>query len=183
MAGGLRYPSVAAMPEGMRRLAADKLVSGVVTRPPVAGDPEPESNLLPKQANTAKYHNVKTEVNGIKFDSKKEARRYLQLMAAMDAGVISDLRLQVEFTLVEAFTKPDGERVKALRYKADFTYKIKSAGYDAAPAVSWEDVEYWRGLWPGAMVIEDVKSKGTRTRVYINKLKMMANKGYTIREV
>lgn len=183
MSGGLRYESLADMPDGMRKQVAQKLVAGSDKAPAVAVEKQTATEWLSSQLSKTKYGNIKTSENGIKFDSKKEARRYLQLMAAMDAGVISDLRLQVEFTLVEAFTKPDGERVKALRYRADFAYKIKSAGYDAIPSVSLEDVEYWRSLWPGAMVIEDVKSKGTRTRVYIDKLKMMADKGYTIREV
>ena len=46
-----------------------------------------------------------------------------------------------------------------------------------------EDMEYWRRVGAGATVIEDVKSAGTRTRVYINKKKLMAEKGYSIREV
>ena len=49
--------------------------------------------------------------------------------------------------------------------------------------LGYEDIEYWRSLWPGALVIEDVKSEGTKTRVYINKKKMMADMGYQIREV
>jgi hypothetical protein len=42
---------------------------------------------------------------------------------------------------------------------------------------------YWRNIGKGQLVIEDVKTKGTRTRVYINKMKMMADEGYAIREV
>ena len=80
------------------------------------GKPTPAQRTKP-----GKYRNVKTEENGIKFDSKKEAKRYLELMARREAGEIDDLRLQVNFTLQEAFTKPDGERVRAIVYKADFT--------------------------------------------------------------
>ena len=102
---------------------------------------------------------------------------------ALELGVIEDLRLQVDFTLIEAYTDAQGERHNALRYKADFTYKVRSAGYDHMEKLGYEDVEYWRSLWPGALVIEDVKSAGTKTRVYINKKKMMADMGYQIREV
>lgn len=40
-----------------------------------------------------------------------------------------------------------------------------------------------RSLWPGALVIEDTKSQGTRTKEYQIKRKLMADKGYIIREV
>jgi hypothetical protein len=46
-----------------------------------------------------KYRNEPTTVDGIRFDSKKEARRYRMLMAAQDAGVISDLQRQVRYQL------------------------------------------------------------------------------------
>ena len=180
MSGGLRYESLADMPEGMLKQVAKRIVAGSEKAPAMSA-PEWLSKVVavPK----AKYGNVKTEANGIKFDSKKEAQRYTQLITAQEAGVIEDLRLQVDFTLQEAYTTPTGERIRAIRYKADFTYKVKSAGYDAMPAVSWQDIEYWRSLWPGAMVVEDVKSRATQTKEYQIKKKMMADKGYTIREV
>lgn len=187
---GLRYESLAQMPEGMRRQVAGKLITQSDNTLPAAENTVPGSETgsarlewLSERLKENKYHNVNTEVNGIKFDSKKEARRYQQLMAAMELGVIEDLRLQVDFTLIEAYTSAGGERHQALRYRADFTYKVRSSGYDSMPALGYEDIEYWRGLWPGALVVEDVKSKGTKTRVYLNKKKMMADKGYIIREV
>lgn len=173
MANGLRYESLADMPERMRRQVAGKLAEGPAKALPVAGN----------ETKPPKYRNVKTEVNGIKFDSRKEARRYEQLMLAMELGAIKDLRLQVDFTLIETYTSPDGERHQALRYKADFTYKVASAGYDRLAVLGYEDVEYWRSVGTDTLVVEDVKSKGTKTRVYINKKKMMAEKGYIIREV
>lgn len=109
----------------------------------------------------SKYGNVKTERAAIKFPSKKEARRYDELVGLQSAGVISDLRLQVEFTLQSAYTTPDGQRVRAIRYLADFTYN--------------RDGEY---------IIEDVKSRPTRTPVYRMKKKMMADRlGLTVTEV
>lgn len=176
---GLRYDSLADMPPKMREQIAGKLVSQIQARKavPVAGVTEPQ------EPPTAKYHNEKTEVDGIKFDSRKEARRFCQLKLAQELGVIEDLRLQVDFTLIEAYTDAKGERHQALRYKADFTYKVRSAGYDHLAKLGYEDVEFWRSLLPCALVIEDVKSAGTKTRVYINKKKMMADMGYQIREV
>jgi hypothetical protein len=166
----------------MRRQVAGKLREQTH---PVAVSTAPDGIqwLSEKVKAEYKYRNEPTEANGIRFDSKKEARRYEQLMRAMELGAITDLRLQVDFTLIEAYTDHTGKRHQALRYKADFTYKVGSAGYDRMAALGYEDIEYWRGLWPGASVIEDVKSKATRTRVYINKKKMMEDKGHIIREV
>ena len=40
----------------------------------------------------SKYHSVKTVVNGIVFDSKKEAKRYYELLLLEKAGEIHDLK-------------------------------------------------------------------------------------------
>lgn len=69
-----------------------------------------------------KYGNKKAVRNGITFDSQKEAARYDQLMLRLCAGEIRDLKLQPEFTLQEAFTTPLGERVRAIKYRADFSH-------------------------------------------------------------
>lgn len=97
--------------------------------------------------------------------------------------MIEDLRLQVDFTLQEGYKTAKGERIRAIRYVADFTYRVKSAGYDHAQQLDMTDIEYWRGLYPGALVIEDTKTRGTRTKEYKIKRKLMADKGYEIREV
>jgi len=62
-----------------------------------------------------KYKNVKTEVGGIKFDSKAEARRYSCLKLLEAAGEIYDLSLQPRFDLIV-----NGK--KCGFYKADFKY-------------------------------------------------------------
>lgn len=113
-----------------------------------------------------KYHNRKVTVNGITFDSQKEADRYLELMLLQKAGQIDRLKLQTEFTLQEAFTTPDGEKVKAIRYRADFTYRKKMR--DGADT-------YW------VSVVEDVK--GYRTKEYQQKRKMMLDMGIRVIEV
>lgn len=76
----------------------------------------------------SKYHNSPTEritPSGavLHFDSQKEARRYDHLAALEKAGEIRDLRLQVDFTLREAYTDTEGHRERAIRYRADFTYR------------------------------------------------------------
>ena len=49
----------------------------------------------------SKYHSKKTVVDGIVFDSLKEARRYGVLKALEKTGEISGLRRQVEFLLIQ----------------------------------------------------------------------------------
>ena len=127
--------------------------------------PEMQAKVLEKEKigpeKKSKYGNEKAEANGIKFDSKKEARRYMELRQLETMGKISDLKLQHTFTLQEAFTTESGERIQAIKYIADFTY-----------------------MENGQFVVEDVKSPATRSNpVYRMKNKMMAEKGYIIREI
>ena len=82
-----------------------------------------------------KYHNVKTTVMGIKFDSKKEGARYLELFMLQKAGQISNLELQKKF---EICPKKYANK-RARYYVADFVYTEN-----------------------GQKVIEDVKSPITR---------------------
>ena len=103
----------------------------------------------------AKYGNTKVEVDGMPFDSKREAARYRELRLLERAGEISDLRRQVRYELVP---KLPGER--PVDYIADFVYRDKN----------------------GNEVVEDVK--GVRTPVYVIKRKLMLwRHGVRIREV
>ena len=62
-----------------------------------------------------KYRNQKTAVNGITFDSKKEAARYGELKILERAGKIKELKLQVKYDLAV-------NGLKICSYKSDFTY-------------------------------------------------------------
>lgn len=109
-----------------------------------------------------KYHNKPTErltASGavLRFDSQKEARRYDELAALERDGAIRELRMQADFTLQEAYTDGEGRRVRAIRYRADFTY--------------WE-YDNEKSAWV-RYVVEDVKSRATRTKEYIMKRKLM----------
>lgn len=106
-----------------------------------------------------KYHNKKTEVDGIVFDSKREAERYKDLKLMEQVGVISGLTRQQAFTLIPA-QRIGGKVVeRAVVYKADFSY--------------YRDGEY---------VVEDVK--GVRTPAYTIKRKLMLyTQGIRIMEV
>lgn len=146
------YESVNELPEKYRDQAEIKLRK---MRGPVK---------LPQQkAKRSKYGNHTTEINDIKFDSKKEGRRYLVLMDKLKNGEISDLRLQVQFTLIEGFKTATGQTIKPEKYIADFSYIDEHGEY----------------------VVEDVKSEATRKKeAYLIKKKQMADIfGIVIREV
>ena len=51
----------------------------------------------------SKYHAKKTTVDGIQFDSAKEAKRYTRLRDMEEEGKIQGLRLQVPFELIPNF--------------------------------------------------------------------------------
>jgi hypothetical protein len=135
------------------------------------------------KAKANKYHNTPTErvtASGavLHFDSQKEARRYDVLTARLQAGQIRDLRLQVEFTLQEAYTDTEGCRVRAIRYKADFTYY--------RPPENGSHAAYWADQTgtPWVLVVEDVKSRATKTQKYAIKKKLLKERfGLDITEV
>jgi hypothetical protein len=98
----------------------------------------------------SKYSNRKTEIDGIYFDSAREARRYCELKLLQMAGEISDLEIQPKFMLLEGF-RHGGLVVKPITYRADFRYAEK-----------------------GKTVVEDVK--GCKTEVYNIKKKLLLNR-------
>lgn len=67
----------------------------------------------------SKYHAKKVEIDGIRFDSKKESERYLELKLLQEAGEIHDLELQVSFPLMI-----NGRKICS--YRSDFTYKVQN---------------------------------------------------------
>lgn len=112
----------------------------------------------------SKYNSKKITVNGITFDSRKEARRYNELLMLEKAGLIQDLQMQVKYTLIpaqyETFEKygKNGKRLKDYKkcverevsYIADFVYKVSETG---------------------DTIVED--TKGFKTKDYIIKRKLM----------
>ena len=73
-----------------------------------------------------KYHSRKAMIDGIEFDSRREAQRYAELKLMERAGIISDLRTQVKYTLIPAQKKLSGGTERACTYTADFVYRDKS---------------------------------------------------------
>lgn len=111
-----------------------KLAMGIGPAPP---------GTMP-QPKAGKYRNQRRTVDGIVFDSRKEAARWAELKARESAGRISWLRRQVRFPLVV-------NGITVCTYVADFVY-----------------------LDGGVRIVEDVKSEFTRTLpVYRIKRKLM----------
>lgn len=87
-----------------------------------------------------KYHNKKVVVDGMKFDSKKESQRFLELSLMQRGGYISDLQRQVKYILIPS-QKIDGKVVeREVSYKADFVYKDNTTGKTVV-----EDVKGYKG--------------------------------------
>lgn len=113
------------------------------------------------QAKKQKYHAQKIVIDGIDFPSKKEARRWMELLLLQKAGEIEGLRRQVRFELIPAQYAPDittatGKKKRGAclerkcDYIADFVYS---------------------DLRTGEYVVED--AKGMKTEVYKIKRKLM----------
>lgn len=69
-----------------------------------------------------KYHAIKTELDGVDFDSKFEAQKWQELKMLEHTGIIKDLQRQVRFILLEGYTNNKGEKIRPISYIADFVY-------------------------------------------------------------
>jgi hypothetical protein len=81
-------------------------------------------------------------VDGIRFDSKAEMRRYQELLLLQRAGYIHHLELQPEFVLVEAFTTSAGVKFRGVKYRGDFRYD--EGGRDVVEDVKGNATEVYR---------------------------------------
>lgn len=108
-----------------------------------------------------KYNSKKVTVNGITFDSRKEANYYCELVMAQAGGHVKSFDMQVPFELQPPYVDANGKKVRAIKYIADFV------------------VEYQDGHK------EVIDVKGFRTDVYQLKQKMFGYKfpGLVIKEV
>lgn len=117
-----------------------------------------------RTAKTNKYNAKKVVIDGIEFDSKKEAKRYQELLLLQKAGEIYMLERQKVYELLPAQREPDtvGKRggvikgkllERAVDYVADFVYTNKN----------------------GETVVEDVKGfrEGVAYAVFVLKRKLM----------
>lgn len=101
---------------------------------------------LTKAGKPHKFNAVRTEVDGISFDSKAEAHYYAQLRMLEKAGEIEGLELQPKFPIVV-------NGVKVCTYIADFRYRVV------------------KGKSASLTVVAD--KKGVRTPVYNLKKKLV----------
>ena len=97
----------------------------------------------------SKYNAKKTSVGGLVFDSRREAKRYVELREMERSGEISNLQRQVRVELIPSFDC-NGQHFRGIYYVVDFTYT------DADGNIVWEDV------------------KGMKTSVYLIKRKLVA---------
>lgn len=110
-----------------------------------------------------KYGAKKTEIDGMVFDSKHEATRWIELKYMERAGLIKDLQRQVTYELIPAQKKNGKVVERACKYIADFVYFDNHRG---------------------EIVVEDAKSKATKTGAYKIKKKLMLERfGIGIMEV
>ena len=160
----LSFDSPESMPPGMRKLYEQKMAAN--KSPPLPKSPMPGLEAETEKK-SRKYHNLPTERvlpngNVIVFDSKKEAAYFDELLVMQSAGIVRDIRMQVQYLLQAAYTSAEtGERYRAINYLADFTYdKMEN------------------GEWKHHVV--DVK--GRRTKDYVMKRKLLADMGVFIEE-
>lgn len=75
-------------------------------------------------ARNGKYKARKIEITGIKFDSLKEARRYIQLVVKQFDGTISELIIKPCFILQKKYYNESLKKiVQQITYTPDFSYK------------------------------------------------------------
>lgn len=98
-------------------------------------------------------------VDGIRFDSAAEARRWQELKVLEWIGEITRLSRQPEYVLLEPFVDDQGHRHRGIKYRADFRY--------LEPYTEG-------GHWKARVIVEDVK--GVRTRDYTIKRQLFAQK-------
>lgn len=163
----LHFESIDQMPPGMRRLVENQLTNKVIAQK------ENRISVTADESQKRKYHNLPTErmlKNGqvIKFRSKKEALFFDGLMLKASQGTVRNVRMEVQFLLKPAYTDAvTGERYRAINYLADFVYE--EIGEDGRFKMHIVDTKGGR-------------KKGTRTKDYAIKRKLMADKGYYVEE-
>lgn len=121
----------------------------------------------------SKYRSRKVVVDGITFDSKKEAWRYRELRLLEQTGEISNLQMQVKYELI-----PSQYELRPVTLKNGFVKMKKFCVEHACSYIA--DFVYIDTN--GDTVVED--TKGFRTKDYIIKRKLMLYRyGIRIREV
>jgi hypothetical protein len=103
---------------------------------------EYKENFVNKKKN--KMGNQRVTIDGINFDSKKEAKYYVHLKKLKDAGEILDFKRQVSFPLIPDYDH-FSDKVKGIKYYLDFlvTHKDGRLEYiDIKPSENFLDSTY-----------------------------------------
>lgn len=109
----------------------------------------------PRGGSKNKYKNKKIELDGITFDSQKEAKRYSELKLLKLAGEVEEFELQPSFELNPGFRDKNGKWHRPIVYRADF----------------------WVTYPDGRQVVIDIKaSKDFQTKEYRIKKKLLLYK-------
>lgn len=108
-----------------------------------------------------KYQNKRSEFDGITFDSKKERRRYHELVLMQQAGHIKDLKVHEKYNLFHCDGTPImSDKNRQFRYEPDFTYiDVKTK----------------------ERIVEDVKSTATKNIPYFKLKKALFEKYYGLK--
>ena len=107
-----------------------------------------------------KYYAKQTTLDGHKFDSIAESRRYAELKLLQQTGTISELIVHPVFCLQAGFLDNTGKRQRAINYEADFSY--------------WEN---------GKIIVEDVKGFETQAWLIKKKIFMYQHPGIQLRVI
>lgn len=114
----------------------------------------------------SKYLAKKVEVDGIEFDSKKEANHYLFLKSQQEQGLISSLRVHVPFELIPT------QYEEVIKYTPKHHKEKKVKRVVEKSVVYYADFVYDKN---GERVVEDTKGYkfGTAYAVFVIKRKLM----------
>lgn len=92
-----------------------------------------------------KYSAIPTEVRGIRFASKKEAKRYQELLLMKAQGIIKDIELQPSYLLQEGFER-NGKKHRPINYRADFKVTYFDGTVEAEDVKGFRTKEFERTL-------------------------------------
>lgn len=158
----MRFESLADMPSGMRRKAAPKLL---------------EASRTKIQAVDRSGHVL---MDNIWFDNRPAAMRYITLVNLEQAGIIKDLHIRENVTMLDSLIYPDGKKRRQVRFQADFSYIPDWWGSKYPPEISADEVAYMEQCCftcPGKRVYEVMHAINPEAR------EEARNRGMIIREV
>lgn len=126
-------------------------------------------------AKPSKYKNVRVQVDGHTFDSKREAAVYGELRLRERAGQISDLQIQVKFPLYAPILSNKESAhmyLEVAEYIADFVFEERGFAIDMG---------YGMDRWK--RIVVDVKGGKNTAMFNLKKKWLFLQEGIEIREI